>query len=173
MHGPAVLYEDVMGLALAAFEIQGPMQHGRLKRRLRAQGSCLMCEEGYGPESEWFVKPQIVQQGRDLTEVTTLALSTFPYWRRTVCGKCSGDGSPERCRRHLIEDESLGLLDDLASQRALVSHIAKRLARLACSFQLEFKGTQTEEDAGALISAVGWCSGWQTLLSILDIPTPE
>jgi len=172
MHGPAVLYEDVMGLALEAFKMQGPMQHGRLKRRLREQGQCLMCESGFGPDSRWFVKPQIIRQGRDLTELQGLARSTSPYWLRDVCGKCSGNGSPIRCRRHLVEDESLGLIDDLSSSRALVSGIVDRLIKFARSFQFEFQGTQTLADAAALISAVGWCSGWELFLSIVGAPRP-
>ncbi len=114
MHGPAVLYEDVMGLALAAFEMHGPGQHGRLRRRLRQKGPCLMCEEGYGHESKGFVKKKIVQQGRDLTELLGLARRTEPYWRNAVCGTCAGTASTRRCRQHLIEDESPGLADDIS-----------------------------------------------------------
>ncbi len=63
MHGPAVLYEDVMGLAMAAFEMHGPGQYGRLRRRLRQKGPCLMCEEGYGHESKGFVKKKSYSKG--------------------------------------------------------------------------------------------------------------
>jgi len=171
MHGPAVLYEDVMGLASAAFEMRGPMQHERLTRRLRRQGPCLMCEESYGPDSKWFVKPQIVMQGRDLSEFRSLAQSTFPYWQTAVCGRCSGDDSPARCRRHLVEDVSAGLLGDLSPARDLVAHIVHHLVRYARSFQFEFKGTHTLEDEAALICAVGWCSGWKLFLSAIEAPT--
>lgn len=177
MHGPAVLYEDVLGLALAAFETPGPMQSGRIRRRLRARGPCLMCEEGYGPGNKWFVKPKIVQQGRDLTEFLALARNTMPYWRRTVCGSCSGDGSPARCRRHIVEGDSVGLAGDSSASRILVSDIARHLVRYARSFQFEFRGTQSIEDEAALISAVGWCSGWKLFLSIVGplgtLPQPE
>lgn len=167
MHGPAVLYDDVMGLALAAFEMRGPLQQGRLKRRLLQKGPCLMCEEGYGADSKGFVKPQIVVQGRDMSEFRSLVQSTFPYWQSTVCGRCSGDSSPVRCRRHLVEDESAGIINDLSPARELVSHILHHLVRYARSFQFEFRGTQTMEDEAALISSVGWCSGWKLFLSIV------
>ena len=170
MHGPAVLYEDVMGLALAAFDMQGPMQAGRLKRRLRQKRPCLMCEEGFGPHSKGIVKQTIVEQGRDLTEFRALARNTLPFWRKAVCGKCAGDGSPARCRKHLIEDESLGLIGDLSSARELLTYIAHHLTRYARSFQFEFQGTQTMEDEAALLSAVGWCSGWTLFLSLVDPP---
>ena len=73
MHGPAVLYEDVMSLAVVAFDVRGPMQTGRLKRRIRQKGPCLMCEEEYGPDSTGFVRPEIVTQGRDLSELRVFA----------------------------------------------------------------------------------------------------
>jgi len=170
MHGPAVLYEDVMRLALSAFEIRGPMQIGRLKRRLRSQGPCLMCESGFGPDNQWFVKPEIVRQGRDMTNFIALARRTFPYWRDSVCGDCSGDGSPVRCRMHLMENQSLALADDLSDARALVFKIAHDLMKFARSFQFEFQGTRTIEDAAALISAVGWLTGWRLFLSIVENP---
>ncbi|MBI5571246.1 MAG: hypothetical protein HY914_14985 [Desulfomonile tiedjei] len=171
MHGPAVLYEDVMGLALAAFEMHGPMQGGRLRRRLRQKRPCLMCEEGYGPHSKGFVKQKIVEQGRDLTEFRSLARNTFPFWRKAVCGKCAGDGAAARCRRHLIEDESLGLIRDLSRSLELLTYIVRHLVRYARSFQFEFQGTQTLEDEAALLCAVGWCSGWSLFLSLVDPPT--
>ncbi|MCA1959312.1 MAG: hypothetical protein LDL33_00850 [Desulfomonile sp.] len=168
MHGPAVLYQDVVGLAVEAFEMQGPAQLGRLRRRLRAKGPCLMCEEGYGSESKGFVKPNIVVQGRDLSEFRSFALRTLPYWRNDICGKCSGSGSAVRCREHLVEDESARFGEDLSNHRALISDIHRRLTRYARSFQFEFRGTNTLEDTAALISAVGWCSGWTLFLSIID-----
>lgn len=171
MHGPAVLYEDVMGQASAAFKMQGPIQAGRLKRRLRAKGPCLMCEEGYGPQSKGFVKPEIVARGRDLIEIRALARITFPYWRKTVCGICSGDGSQVRCRNHLVWSASHDRPGELSASRELVSYIDQHMIDYARSFQFEFRGTNTLEDTAALISALGWCSGWRLFLSIVESPT--
>ena len=169
MHGPAVLYEDIMLRALNAFDLQGPLQHSRLKQRLRSKGPCLMCEEGFGADSKGIVKPERVEQGRNLGPLQALAQSTNPYWRRTVCGLCSGDGSTVRCRRHLIEDQSSGLIQDLSPHRTLVSNLVHHMTKFARSFQCEFQGTQTSEDASALISCVGWLSGWVTFLRIVDV----
>jgi len=170
MHGPALLYEDVIGLAVAAFDVRGPMQMGRFKRRIRQKGPCLMCEEGYGPDSTGFVKPEIVSQGRDLSELRFLAARTFPYWQKAVCGTCAGTASTQRCRRHLIEDEQQVLIHDPSESRALVSNIFAHLVKYARSFQYEFQGTATEEDMASLVSAVGWCNGWKLLLSIMGAP---
>lgn len=167
MHGPAVLYEDLMWLAMAAFEMHGPIQYGRLRRRLRPKGPCLMCQEEYGPESEGFVREEIVEQGRDLIELQRLARRTEQYWRKAVCGRCAGTDSTQRCRRHLAEDYLPDSSNGIAMHRSFVSYISLHLVRYARSFQFEFKGSQTDEDTAALISAVGWCSGWSTFLSIM------
>ena len=167
MHGPALLYEDLMRAALNAFQLNGPAQHGRLRRRLRDKGPCLMCEEGYGPHSKGIVKEKIVRQGRDLGELLRLAKRTEPYWRDTICGRCAGTASTLRCRQHLIEDESSRLAGEMSVHRSSVTYIFDHLVKYARSFQFEFQGSQTEEDTAALISAVGWCSGWRLLLSIM------
>jgi hypothetical protein len=167
MHGPAVLYEDVIGLALTAFEMHGPVQRGRLRRRLQQKERCLMCEEGFGPDSQWFVKPHIVAQGRDLSQFRALAKRTLPYWAESVCGICAGKGSEQRCRRHFIEAEQIDEPSEVPKSRALVNDIYDHLAKYARSFQFEYHGTQTEEDMASLVSAVGWCCGWGILLSIV------
>lgn len=171
MHGPAVLYEDIMGRALDAFDLKGPLRYQRIKQRLRSKGRCLMCEEGYGVGSNGIIKPDRVAQGRDLSPLQTLAKTTDPYWRKNVCGLCSGDGSIVRCRKHLVEDLTVGLIQDLAPHMFLVSNLAHHMSKFARSFQLEFQGTQTVDDDAALISCVGWLSGWDTFLRILNVST--
>jgi hypothetical protein len=165
MHGPAVLYEDLMGLAMVVFEMRGPIQRERLRRSLRLKRPCLMCEEGYGSRTKGFVRKKIVQQGRNLSELQLLARRTQQYWLKAVCGRCAGTVSTQRCRTHLIEDISRGLTE-VSEHRALVLYLSRHLFTYARSFQFEFHGTHTEEDEAALISAVGWCSGWASLLSI-------
>jgi len=168
MHGPALLYQDIMGLALKAFRMNGPMRYGRLRKKFLQNGPCLMCEEGFGPDTQGIVRASVIEQGRDLREFQSLARRTSRYWKWAICGKCSGDSKPTRCRKHLLEDESARLHDFLTTHTALVSYIVRHLNRYARSFQFEFKGTQTVEDEAALISAVGWLSGWTLFLSIID-----
>ena len=88
------------------------------------------------------------------------------FWRRTVCGQCLGDGSRPRCRPHLLEDIARGAAVDLAEHRAFVDYLVKHLTVYYQSFVWGYHGTDTEEDRAALISAVGWCSGWRVGLSI-------
>jgi len=166
LHGPAVLYDDLMERAVRAFDLRGTWQARRLSRRLRPRGPCMMCELGLGPASRGAARAELLQQGRDPGEFHSLASKTRAYWRRAFCGRCSGDGSSSRCRRHLVEDASRGVAD-LAEQRALVRYVAQHLKVYRRSFVWGHHGTETEEDRAALISAVGWCSGWRPLISFL------
>lgn len=164
MHGPAIVYDDLMRQAERVFA------HRNISKGLHKKGPCHMCELGYGPDMKGAARPDIVKTGRDLKEIRAFARRTFPYWREAVCGRCAGTGSEMRCRRHLREDLSARKIRDLSMHEQLVRYIARHLSVYALSFRYEYNGTETEEDVAALISAVGWCSGWKTLLEVLDEP---
>jgi hypothetical protein len=165
MHGASLLYEDLLTPALSAFHLKGPFKCWRFQKSLLPKGPCPMCEMGFGPHSKGIVRPELIERGRDITELGALARKTETYWEKTICGRCARDGSGQRCRRHLIEDVSSGWSDTLSAHAALVEYIFYHLSRYHRSFRLEFQGTETEEDMAALISAVGWCSGWESFLS--------
>ncbi len=167
LHGPAVLYEDLIERAVIAMDVTGPISRGRMVRKLREREPCIMCEGRYGPDTKGAANADRVQKGRDLTELRLLARRTDPYWRPTICGRCAGTDAVQRCRRHLIEDIATDLVDNFDEHCQLVNDIAHRLSIYAQSFQLEFRHTRKDEDMAALISAVGWCSGWTTFLSII------
>lgn len=171
MHGPSILYEDLMDRAQALFAVRGPLKPWRTMRRFREKGPCLMCEGGYGSHSKGMARAEIVQKGRDLSELRTLALETAPHWQKAICGRCAGDDSAERCRRHLIEEVTLGKIRNLSGHTELVNNIARHLRVYSRSFRYGYHGTATAEDRAALISAVGWCSGWKIFLSIFKTPT--
>jgi len=166
MHGASLLYEDLLFLGLSAFNIKGPLKNWRVMKNLISRGPCPMCEMGFGPYSKGIVRSEIIERGRDITELYALARKTETYWEKTICGRCTGNKSDNRCRRHLIEDISNGLTDQLSNNKALIDYIYCHISLYHRSFRLEFQGSQTEEDMSALISAVGWCSGWKTFLSI-------
>jgi hypothetical protein len=168
MHGPAILYLDIMERAWEAINVGGPFPALRLERNLRPKGPCLMCEMGYGPESTGMAKPEVIQRGRDPFELKKFAIHTQPYWRKAVCGKCMNSGSSARCRGHLLEDFRSGSLEDLAAHQAWVRYLVNHLAVYAKSFRHGFHGTESDEDKAALISAVGWCSGWETLFALIS-----
>jgi len=166
MPGPAVLYEDLMSRALRAVRFGHLLRGWPLPVTLREKGPCLMCEAGFGPDSPGFAAPALVARGRDPSQLRSLARTTRPFWEPAVCGRCAGTGAVPRCRRHLVADIWHGVAGDLALHRSLVSDIRSRLVRYARSFRFEYRGTATGEDMGALIAAVGWCSGWRPILGI-------
>jgi len=166
MHGAVLLYEDLLTPALSAFRLKGPLRHWRLERSLHQKGPCPMCEMGFGPHSKGIGRQELIETGRNPTELRALAFNTQKHWAKTVCGRCIGSESDQRCRRHLIEEVSMGLIDALSPHKILVEYIYHHINLYHRSFRFEFQGSETDEDMAALISAVGWCSGWKIFLSI-------
>ncbi len=167
LHGPSVLYQDLMERALRTFDLHGPSQTRRLARRLRATGPCLMCEMGLGPASRSEARADIIGQGRDTSQIRAFAAKTREYWWKAVCGRCLNDGSSPRCRPHLREEALLGSVVDFAEHRTLVEQIVEHLTVYRQSFVWEFHHMETESDRAALISAVGWCNGWRTWIPLV------
>ena len=168
LHGPAILYEDLMERAAAAVTAGGLLKELRIAARLRNAGPCLMCEMGFdrgrgAPESS----AGVVAEGRDLSYLREYGQAGRLHWEPTVCDRCAGGRGGVRCRMHLVDELEHGRLDDLAAQRALAGRITRHLIGYARSFRWEHRGTETDEDRAALISAVGWCSGWGELLQVL------
>ena len=128
-----------------------------------------MCEMGLGPETKGMTSPDIIERGGDSSNLRVFAQKTKKYWERTICGHCVKNGSFQQCRRHLIEDASNGSVGNISLHRGILEYIVEHLVIYARSFVWGFHGTDTEEDQAALISAVGWCSGWGPLLSILEM----
>jgi hypothetical protein len=169
-HASTLIYQDLMSRAWQAFRLVGPWKAERIRHALKQQAPCIMCRIGYGPESRGAaVPPAVLERGRDSSSLRNSAEATRPWWEPMVCGVCSGSGSSVRCRRHLRQDLSrsgAGRQTDGAGD--LVRRISAHLARFARSFRWELRGTDTDEDRAALISAAGWCSGWRPLLSIME-----
>ncbi len=168
LHGPAVLYEDIVGRAARTFQGAGPLQALRVARRLRPTGPCMMCEMGYGPGMPAAAAQDIIERGRDFGQLRALAVRTEPHWCWAVCGVCSGDGVAPRCRRHLREAAKGRTLDDLPAQRRLVEAILNDLSIYSKSFVWGNHHLQSDAGRAALISAVGWCSGWRPLMALLE-----
>ena len=168
LHSPAIVYAELMARASRAFEVSGPLAGERLARRLRMRGPCLMCDLELGPDSAGgFIAAERVAEGRDLTQLRRFMAESEQHWRGTVCGHCDRTAAPPRCRRHLLLDLAGDSAIDIAAHRALVKQIAVRAERYSMSYRWERRGTDTAEDRAALVSAVGWCSGWNALLSVL------
>jgi ubiquitin-like protein Pup len=165
-HGPAILYQDLLERAVSAFRSTGPWAVLRLARRLRPTGPCMMCEMGFNQRSRGIAKPELVEEARDLTFMREFAERTRAYWRSTVCGKCREDASSARCRPHLAEEAASGAPVDVDARRNELAEILARLTVYSQSFRWESHNTDTERDRAALLSAIGWCTGWEGGLAL-------
>jgi len=166
LHGPAVLYGDLMERAQAAFELAGPLVERRLAHHLRTRGTCNMCTLGLGPDSQGFTVGDRLQVGRDISQLRDFMDETRAFWRDTVCGACERNSSPIRCRAHLCAAIERGAAHWLDANRSQVLWIARHIRRYGESFVWEKRGSDTAQDRAALISAAGWCGGWRGLLSL-------
>jgi hypothetical protein len=163
LHGPAVLYEDLMWRAVAALRPVAVLEPAIAARRIRDRGTCLMCSLGYGSGSQGRASPEVLDRGADVGAIHRFAAETSAIWKRWVCGRCEGTEGAARCRLHLREEMLRGR-SSIEGQRALVSEIARHVRRYARSFRWELRGTATAEDRAALVGSVGWCSGWSIWL---------
>lgn len=156
-----------MERALGAFELRGPWGARRAAWRLRETGPCVMCEMNLQRVSGGFAPEALVRAGREPRELCALAMQTKELWWPTVCGRCLGTPARARCRPHFREGAMAGPVVEVAEHRALVQHIVKHMAAYSRSFRWEDRDTETDADRAALISAVGWCSGWHGLMAMV------
>lgn len=167
-HGLAILYAELMQRAQGVMQLHEPLWRWRLAWRLRDREPCLMCGAGLGPHSHSAAAADILARSRDVTAIRAFAARTSPFWRNTVCGRCLGVAADPRCRPHLLEDIRDGVTIDLPRQQALVTDISRRTGVHARAFRWDAPGGDTIADQAALISAVGWCSGWKALLQLVE-----
>jgi hypothetical protein len=171
LHGPAILYQDLMERAQRAFGGVAPGRAWRVARRLRASGPCLMCDMGLDRTRPAAAREDLLAPGRDLEPFRALAARTAEHWRPAVCGRCGGDAREARCRVHLIEDLAAGHVDDLSPHERTIQTILARVTAYRESFRWERRNTDTDEGRAGLLAAVGWCSGWGPALALLDTDT--
>lgn len=167
IHGCTILYKELM--RRAAKHLCGEGFHSLIPDRLaahflRTSGPCHICDLGYGPASPGNAPRERLEQGRDMSSAIRFASENLVGWQPYVCGTCAANGSPTLCRPHLISAMEADAGRSAAAQRGAVMDIASHMDRFDHSFFWEQRGTDTAEDRGALIAAIGWCSGWKNLL---------
>jgi hypothetical protein len=167
--GPAIVYKDIMSLAVKVVHSRWPMKNLQIMARLRERGVCLMCDMDLGPETKGFASEDLIVRGRDVKEICRFAEMTRSYWEKMVCGRCLGNDAWPRCRVHLIEDALKGRMADISRHRAMLCDLKKHITAYSSCFRWELRGTATVEDAASMISAVGWCSGWSPFLSLVGM----
>jgi hypothetical protein len=167
LHGQAILYEDLMERALAAFKLTKLFYERTVASRLEEKEPCLMCKGGFGLHSKGTWTPEMIERGRNLKPVRAFAKETSLLWSKRVCGRCAGNDLPSLCRIHLREALQNGICN-LPEQRAYVQDILKRITHYSRSFVWGHHGTDTLEDRASLIEAIGWLNGWRPWLMLCD-----
>ena len=170
IHGSTILYNELMRHAvdlLGGHGLYGLAPAGIARRWLSPSGPCHMCSLGYDASSQGSAPPERIAHGRDLTNARAFARESECGWLPHVCGRCAATDSDALCRPHLIEILKQDGGSVLHMQRSTVTNIATHLARFEHAFRWDSRGTDTDEDRGALIAAIGWCSGWQDILQVL------
>lgn len=169
--GPAILYVDLLERCLAAVPHAGPMQGQRFLLHLRPTGPCMICDMGLYWATSGAAKPERLARGRRTDALTSYALQHRPQWQSTVCPVClprsSLDAAPTAgplCRLHLLEQGEV----DLDSLRSFLEVTHRQVSILDRSFMPEHRDTATAKDRAALLTAVGWLSGWRPLLALID-----
>lgn len=170
IHGSTILYNELMRRAAEILNGRGLLSLAPTtvsRHLLRPSGPCHICDLGYNAASSGNVAADRLAQGRDVTNAIRFAAESQRGWFPYVCGLCAGTQSPVLCRPHLVEAMEHDGTRAARAQHDTVCAISSHLARFETSFRWEKRNTDTDEDRGALIGAIGWCSGWSELLRLL------
>jgi hypothetical protein len=170
IHGCSILYGELMQRAANVLDdrgVHGLMPINVSRYLLRATGPCHMCDLRYDERSAASAPPERFALGRDMSNARRFADENRRGWLPLVCGRCAGSDGPVLCRPHLIEGLGQMRSGAVRSQYAYVEAIRAHLAKFENAFRWDHRETDTDEDRGALIAAIGWCGGWNELLPSL------
>jgi hypothetical protein len=172
--GPVILYRELIEKSVQATKGRRQLAFQSPLRQLKAAGPCFLCTLDIKPAATGATPPARLARGRDSNGLRLFATNLTTLWRPTVCAICSGNtcetrGSP-RCRPHLLADLTEREPIDLSWHQDTLNELSVRLARYERSF-VAGADKPSEQERAALISAVGWCSGWRPLLALLGRST--
>lgn len=169
--GPVILYGALIEKSVRA--VHAPQRAGWRSptRRLQSAGPCFLCALDVNNLGAGTSSRARLDRGRDSSALRTFATGLASQWRPNVCAVCASEArettSPSRCRPHLLTELKLKKSVDLSWQRRTLQQLSERLARYQKSF-VAGADKPRDQDRAALISAIGWCSGWRPLLALLS-----
>lgn len=163
VHACAVLYVDLMERAHATLTADRPWGGVAAAWSLGGRRRCLMCELDVGPASGVAAVGAALATEFDLASFTERLTETREHWWREVCATCVPDAPGPPCRPHTSFGP--GTPRELRAARATVERILPHLRRYGRSFRWDARDTDTAADRAALVSAIGWCSGWSCLVA--------
>jgi putative (di)nucleoside polyphosphate hydrolase len=166
----ATLYADILRQGVAAL---APNYRQRaVAKALSESGTCMICSAN--PTRRGLLSVSELTKAKDPARLRRFAEKSELYWRSDCCPRCINSVTGGHlCRRHLIEALNEGAPLHLEEERAHLRNILARLENYAWSFSWGFRGIDGPEDHAALISAIGWCSGWSSLAVVVPLRHPS
>jgi hypothetical protein len=162
--GPMILYAELIEKALHAIDTPRP----KLEVELRADGPCFICAMNLQDAFAGASPQARLDRARDASNLRDFASRLAPMWRSRICPECSGKTeAPMLCRRHLLAAAKAHAPTNLRAQRSVLRDLSERATRYQKSFVVGGPKVN-EQDRAALIAAIGWCSGWRPLLTLLS-----
>jgi putative (di)nucleoside polyphosphate hydrolase len=168
----ASLYADILQQAVAVLAAESRSKERAVAKQLKERGTCMICN--VNPTRRGLLSYAELAKAKDPTRLRSFAEASAPFWLTDCCPRCiSGVTGGHLCRPHLIEALNEGVSLDLKSERDYLLNVLARLENYAWSFSWGFRGIDGPEDRAALISAIGWCSGWLSLAAIVPLGHPS
>lgn len=163
LHGPVILYHDLMKRAVAAYAYAWPLHELRTRHALTPTRECHFCALGIDASATGDVPYDRFLRATDESSLRNFMLMTHDGWRPWVCPRCTGMAGGRLCRHHIVESRGTWERGELEEERASVELLAQRLCHYERAFSVDYQGTETTLDRSALIAAAGWLSGWRLL----------
>jgi hypothetical protein len=166
--GPAILYEDLLDRCLAAIPTSGLYKARRFMRCLRPKGPCIMCDMRIYYAGSGASRPSLIEYGRRTDALRQFAREHQVYWQGAVCGKCRGHDSEILCRPHLIKRTNPITVVAFEHLCRVLETTQDRVRALGHSYEWGNRGTDRPPERAALLTAIGWMSGWRPLLALTN-----
>ncbi len=168
----ATLYADILRQGVAVLAPEQLRRQRVVAKELKEGGTCMICNAN--PMRRGLLSVSELTKAKDPARLRSFAEKSAPFWQSDRCPQCvNGVTGGHLCRRHLIEVLSEGVSLNLMFEREYLLNVLARLENYAWSFSWGFHGMDGPEDHAALISAIGWCSGWSSLAAVVPIGHPS
>jgi putative (di)nucleoside polyphosphate hydrolase len=167
----ASLYVDILQKAIAVLAAQDRSRQRAVAKQLKECGTCMICN--VNPTRRGLLPAAALAKAKDPTRLRSFAETSTKYWHSDCCPRCIKRAGGHLCRRHVIEAIGEERAVDPKAEREYLMNLLDRLEIYAWSFSWGFRGIDGPEDRAALISAIGWCSGWSSLAAIVPLGHPS
>jgi putative (di)nucleoside polyphosphate hydrolase len=165
----ASLYVDILQQASTA--LAGNTQRA-IAKQLKERGSCMICNAN--PKWRGLLSAAELAEAKDPARLRNFLEESAPFWRSDCCPRCiTLVTGGQLCRHHMIEAINEGQSLDLRHERDYFLNMLARLENYAWSFSWGFRDIDGPEDRAAIVSAIGWCSGWSSLAKLTPLGHPS